>query len=244
MAIGFATPSVRHTLLSKTSSSWDRATSGRASLVANGVRIAADHPFAGVGVGGFKRAYADRVGFKGKEPKRAASHNAAVTVAAEAGLPGLVLLLWLVGVAIFASARRAGSSWQGRAAAWTAADARGDRAAQPLLQRAARGRDLLGAARGLRALGALGERDEGRQHDERERVDQVRDLEDAAEEGQQEDRDADAGGAEPERAARAAAPRRAPPSPAARRAATSGKNGYAPLRSAITCRFSRIAERP
>jgi O-antigen ligase len=121
VAIGFATPSVRHTLLSKTSSSWDRATSGRASLVANGVRIAADHPLAGVGVGGFKRAYANRVGYKGKEPKRAASHNALVTVAAEAGIPGLVLLLWLLGVAIFASVRRAGSSWRGRAAAWTAA---------------------------------------------------------------------------------------------------------------------------
>ena len=121
VAIGFATPSVRHTLLSKTSSSWNRATSGRASLVANGVRIAAHHPVAGVGVGGFKRAYADRVGFKGKEPKRAASHNAAVTVAAEAGIPGLVLLLWLVGAAIFAACRCAGSTWQGRAAAWTAA---------------------------------------------------------------------------------------------------------------------------
>jgi O-antigen ligase len=121
VAIGFATPSVRHTLLSKTSSSWDRATSGRASLVANGVRIAADHPFVGVGVGGFKRAYADRVGFKGKEPKRAASHNAAVTVAAEAGIPGFVLLLWLVGGALFAAARCAGPTWEGRAAAWTAA---------------------------------------------------------------------------------------------------------------------------
>ena len=121
VAIGFATPSVRHTLLSKTSDSWDRATSGRASLVANGVRIAANHPLGGVGVGGFKRAYADRVGFKGKEPKRAASHNAAVTVAAEAGIPGLVLLLWLVGGAIWCSARRAGSTWEGRAAAWTAA---------------------------------------------------------------------------------------------------------------------------
>ena len=43
---------------------------------------------------------------------------------------------------------------------------------------------------------------------------------------------------------RAAAPRRAPPSPAATRAATSGKNGYAPLRSSSTCRLSRIAERP
>ena len=121
LATYMATPSVRHTLLSKTSSSWDRATSGRASLVANGVRIAADHPCAGVGVGGFKRAYADRVGFKGKEPKRAASRNADVTVAAEAGLPGLILLVWLIGVAIFASARRAGASWEGRAAAWTAA---------------------------------------------------------------------------------------------------------------------------
>jgi O-antigen ligase len=121
LAVSFATPSVRHTLWSKTTSSWDRATGGRASFVRNGVHIAVDHPVGGVGIGGFRRAYADRVGLKGKEPKRSASHTAAVTIAAEAGLPGLVLLVWLVAVAIFAAARRAGATYVGRTAAWTAA---------------------------------------------------------------------------------------------------------------------------
>ena len=51
---------------------------------------------AGVGVGGFKRAYADRVHLKGKEPKKAASHNTPVTVAAETGLVGLALFAWLL----------------------------------------------------------------------------------------------------------------------------------------------------
>ena len=36
----------------------NHATSGRGSLVANGIRIAGAHPVLGVGVGGFKRAYA------------------------------------------------------------------------------------------------------------------------------------------------------------------------------------------
>lgn len=120
-AVGLATPHIRHTLLNKTTSSWDNATSGRASLVANGIRIAVHHPAAGVGVGGFKRAYADRTGLKGKEPKRAASHNSAVTVAAETGAPGLVLLVWLVVAALVATARAAGASHGGKAAAWTCA---------------------------------------------------------------------------------------------------------------------------
>src|SRR5262249_49975401 len=63
----------------------------------------------------------ERVGLKGKQPKRSASHTAAVTVAAEAGLPGLVLLVWLVAVAVFAAAPRAGAADLGRTAAWTAA---------------------------------------------------------------------------------------------------------------------------
>jgi O-antigen ligase len=66
------------------------------------------HPVRGVGVGGFKRAYADRVGLSGKDPKTAASHDTPVTVAAESGIPGLVLFAWLL-VALGRQAfRRAG----------------------------------------------------------------------------------------------------------------------------------------
>jgi hypothetical protein len=116
-AIGLATPRVRHTLTEHTSSSWNRATSGRASLIGNGVRIAVDHPVVGVGLAGFKRAYADRLGLKGKEPKAAASHNTPVTVAAETGLPGLLLLLWLLAEALLGTFRRAGRTFTGRASA-------------------------------------------------------------------------------------------------------------------------------
>ena len=89
--ISVAQPQIRRSLQHHTSSGLNSATSGRASLVANGIRIAAHHPVLGVGVGGFKRAYAERVNFKGKDPKKAASHDTPVTVAAETGLVGLAL---------------------------------------------------------------------------------------------------------------------------------------------------------
>ena len=75
-------------------------TSGRSTLVSKGVKLAVHHPVIGVGVGGFKRAYADLAHLHGKEPKAAASHTTPVTVAAELGLPGLLLFLWLVFVAL------------------------------------------------------------------------------------------------------------------------------------------------
>jgi O-antigen ligase len=51
-------------------------------------------------VGGFKRAFADLAHLKGKEPKAAASHTTPVTVAAETGVPGILLFLWLVAAAL------------------------------------------------------------------------------------------------------------------------------------------------
>jgi O-antigen ligase len=104
-AIALATPQVRHTLSKHTTSSLNSASSGRASLVKNGIRIFFDHPVLGVGVSGFKRAYADRLHLKGKEPKAAASHDTPVTVAAETGAPGLVLLGWLIFAALAAAFR-------------------------------------------------------------------------------------------------------------------------------------------
>jgi putative inorganic carbon (hco3(-)) transporter len=111
VAAGLAAPQVRAELRED----FDRATSGRASLVTEGARIAADRPLAGVGVGGFVRAYADRTGLEGERPRAAASHNTPVTVAAELGIPGLVLLLWLVGAALAMTMRRASGSYAGRA---------------------------------------------------------------------------------------------------------------------------------
>ena len=56
--VGFSAPSVREEFRDD----FDRATSGRSSLVGNGVRIARDNAVAGVGLGGFRREYAERTG--------------------------------------------------------------------------------------------------------------------------------------------------------------------------------------
>jgi O-antigen ligase len=77
----------------------NRATRGRFDLVKNGIRIAVDHPVAGVGVAGFEKAYRERF----QVPRRVsapASHNTPVTVAAEMGVVGLALFAWLVVVAL------------------------------------------------------------------------------------------------------------------------------------------------
>jgi O-antigen ligase len=91
----------------------DRATSGRFQLVRNGLRIAADHPVAGIGVGGFKSAYAERFKLPARTTE-AASHNTPVTVAAETGIVGLALFGWLLVaaglVALPSGRRRPGSS--------------------------------------------------------------------------------------------------------------------------------------
>jgi O-antigen ligase len=105
--IAVAQPQIRRSLQHHTTSGLNSASSGRASLVANGIRIAKAHPVRGVGVGGFKRAYADRVHLNGKDPKKAASHDTPVTVAAETGIPGLALFAWLL-VALFRQAFRRG----------------------------------------------------------------------------------------------------------------------------------------
>jgi putative inorganic carbon (HCO3(-)) transporter len=108
LTVGFSAPQVRDNLLDQSRRGLDRATSGRYGLMEDGARIALDHPLEGVGLGGFKRAYADRKGLRGEEPARAASHNTPITVAAETGLPGLGLLVWLVAVAILTALRLAG----------------------------------------------------------------------------------------------------------------------------------------
>jgi putative inorganic carbon (HCO3(-)) transporter len=116
VSVGFATPQVRHELLQESRAGLNSVTSDRAGLVGNGLRIAVDHPVVGVGTGSFKRAYAEKTGLKGEEPKKAASHSTPVTVIAETGVPGLVLLCWL-GLASLATAFGSrGRSAAGRAA--------------------------------------------------------------------------------------------------------------------------------
>jgi O-antigen ligase len=116
LSAGMAAPGVRHSMFDASEKGLNRASSGRFGLITDGARIAADNPIAGVGIGGFKRAYAERTGLRGEEPKKAASHNTPVTVTAELGFAGLALLLWLVGAALLAAFRRAGPGFEGLAA--------------------------------------------------------------------------------------------------------------------------------
>ena len=116
VSAGFATPPVRNELLQESRAGLNSVTSDRAGLVGNGLRIAVDHPVLGVGTGGFKRAYAERTGLRGEEPKKAASHSTPVTVVAETGVPGLVLLAWLGLASLWPAFRARGRSAAGRAA--------------------------------------------------------------------------------------------------------------------------------
>jgi putative inorganic carbon (hco3(-)) transporter len=116
VSVGFATPQVRNELLEESRQGLNSVTSDRAGLVGNGLRIAADHPVLGVGTGSFKRAYAERTGLKGEEPKKAASHSTPVTVVAETGVLGLVLLSWLGLASLWPAFRARGRTAAGRAA--------------------------------------------------------------------------------------------------------------------------------
>ncbi len=107
-AVGFAWPTVdalEAPVIAQESSGLNRATSGRAELVENGIRVAVDHPIVGVGVGGFEDAYAARLGLN-RAPPSAASHTTPVTVAAETGIVGLALFAWLVVAGLVVAFRR------------------------------------------------------------------------------------------------------------------------------------------
>jgi O-Antigen ligase len=101
--IAVAQPKLVHALRHHTVSGLNKATSGRATLIAVGIKIAEAHPSHGVGLGGFERAYSKRTH---KTPKKSASHNTPVTVAAEEGAPGFLLFFWLVGALLLAAYRR------------------------------------------------------------------------------------------------------------------------------------------
>lgn len=100
--IAFSQPGIRHAVFHHTKSGLNSASSGRYSLVSNGLRIAAKHPVTGVGIGGFAKAYSKRTH---RPPRASASHNTPVTVAAEGGAPGELLYLWLVVAVLVAAAR-------------------------------------------------------------------------------------------------------------------------------------------
>jgi O-antigen ligase len=104
VAGALAVPSVRHDVFG--GGSGKSATSGRGKLVRRGLHIAVHHPVAGVGVGGFKHAYAELANLKGREPNAAASHTTPVTVAAEGGIVGFALYVWLLVAALALAFRR------------------------------------------------------------------------------------------------------------------------------------------
>ena len=106
VAVGaLAVPNVRHDLFGN-GRGLNSSTGGRGKLVRNGIKIAVHHPVAGVGIGDFKHAYAQLTHLKGREPKAAASHNTPVTVAAETGVPGLLLYVWLLVSGLLLAFRR------------------------------------------------------------------------------------------------------------------------------------------
>jgi O-antigen ligase len=76
------------------------ATGTRSTLVSTGIKLALEHPLIGVGTGGFVAGYGKQTHTRG-----AASHDAPITVAAENGLPGLALLLWLLAAVFVAPFR-------------------------------------------------------------------------------------------------------------------------------------------
>jgi O-antigen ligase len=93
------------------------SSNSRTKLVDQGIRIALHHPFGGVGIGGFARAYAERTGLKGEAGlKRSASHTTPVTAAAETGLVGFALFVWLSIAALVLAFRRASATPPGMAA--------------------------------------------------------------------------------------------------------------------------------
>jgi O-antigen ligase len=102
-----------HALRHHTVSGLNHATSGRATLIAVGIKIARAHPTHGVGLGGFEHAYSKRTH---RTPRKSASHNTPVTVAAEEGGPGLLIFFWLVGALLLAAYRRIDHSTYGRMA--------------------------------------------------------------------------------------------------------------------------------
>jgi O-antigen ligase len=99
---------------------WNRASSGRADLVAGGLRMVRDRPLYGFGSGAYSDEYRLREHVS-SEKVVAASHTIPLTVTAEQGIVGLVAYLALIAVSLallFSGlrARLKASAWPGTAA--------------------------------------------------------------------------------------------------------------------------------
>jgi putative inorganic carbon (HCO3(-)) transporter len=90
-AIGIVVVAVKPSLIHfnpKSSTSLDRATSGRIDLMRGGLRMFTDRPLQGFGSGGFAKQFRAREA-AGQREAASASHTIPITVAAEQGVPGL-----------------------------------------------------------------------------------------------------------------------------------------------------------
>lgn len=74
---------------------WEKLLGGRLGLVEGGLAMFAGHPLAGVGLGGFPSLF-PRYRPPDYRWRVVESHNSLVTIAAELGVLGLLLLAWLV----------------------------------------------------------------------------------------------------------------------------------------------------
>jgi O-antigen ligase len=115
VGVALGSAQVRHSLFGRSGAGLNNASSGRYQLVRNGAKIALAHPVLGVGIGDYKRAYGKRLHLKGAEPKKAASHDTPITVAAETGVPGLALFAWLLVAALWVPFSRVRRTFEGRA---------------------------------------------------------------------------------------------------------------------------------
>jgi O-antigen ligase len=90
----------------------DNATAGRASLIEGGLELFEKRPLQGYGSGSFEREYKRHTSASQATAQNAvsASHTIPVTIAAEQGLPGLVVYALLLAVAFLALFSGAGRS--------------------------------------------------------------------------------------------------------------------------------------
>jgi putative inorganic carbon (hco3(-)) transporter len=114
LSTGIANPNIQNAFLKRSGTALNKATSDRAGLIYNGIRVAIRNPVVGVGVGGFRHAYAEITHLKGKEPKKAASHDTPVTIVAESGVVGLGLFAWILVAAFLGLIRTQGDPFTRR----------------------------------------------------------------------------------------------------------------------------------
>jgi O-antigen ligase len=100
LVIVLAAPPSLHLGLSGRGGSASNATSGRTKLIEGGLRLFADRPLEGFGPGSFASEYRRHEHVEGASAT-SASHTIPITVAAEQGVPGLILYAALL-VAAFA----------------------------------------------------------------------------------------------------------------------------------------------